>query len=263
MITSVSSLGGGNIPGPEVVGIIPARWGSTRLPGKPLARLGGRSLIEQVWRRASRARCLSRLLVATDDLRIYEAVREFGGEAVMTPRACASGTDRLARVIARIPCDIVVNIQGDEPFIPPAYIDKLAEPFKQEAGIQMATLAAPLPTGDAKDPNAVKVVCSRDGSALYFSRALIPYPRSVVKIKPPAMALLHLGLYAYQRNTLLRFAGLPRTPLEKTEELEQLRALEHGIKIHVVRVAKPLLSIDTPQDLRQAERMFFRAAAQD
>jgi len=225
------------------------------LPGKPLARLGGRSLIEQVWRRARKARSLSRLLVATDDSRIFKAVQGFGGEAVMTPRNCASGTDRLAKAVARIPCDIVINIQGDEPFIPPAYIDKLAEPFQQEAGLQMATLAAPLPTGDRQDPNAVKVVCGRDGSALYFSRALIPYPRSGRKIKLPAKALLHLGLYAYRRNTLLRFAGLARTALEKTEELEQLRALEHGITIRVVRVARPLLSIDTPQDLRRAERI--------
>jgi 3-deoxy-manno-octulosonate cytidylyltransferase (CMP-KDO synthetase) len=225
------------------------------LPGKPLARLGGRSLIEQVWRRACKARSLSRLLVATDDPRILKAVREFGGEAVMTPRTCASGTDRLAKAVAHIPCDIVVNIQGDEPFIPPAYIDKLAEPFEQEAGLQMATLAAPLPAGDRQNPNAVKVVCGRDGSALYFSRALIPYPRSGKRAKQPAKPMLHLGLYAFRRDFLLRFAGLARTPLEKTEELEQLRALENGVKIHVVRVAKPLLSIDTPQDLRRAERI--------
>ena len=240
---------------PNIIGIIPARWGSTRLPGKPLAQLGGHYLIEQVWRRARKARSLSRLLVATDDSRIFKAVQGFGGEAVMTPRNCASGTDRLAKAVARIPCDIVVNIQGDEPFIPPAYIDKLAEPIDREPGLQMATLAAPLPVGDRQEPNAVKVVCSRDGSALYFSRALIPYPRSGKKTKHPAQEMLHLGLYAYRRDFLLRFAGLARTPLEKTEELEQLRVLEHGITIHVVRVSKPLLSIDTPQDLRRAERI--------
>ncbi len=238
----------------RIVGIIPARWDSTRLPGKPLADLGGRPLIEHVWRRARRARSLSRLLVATDDHRIADAVRGFGGEAMMTPKACASGTDRLAAVAAKLACDVVVNIQGDEPFLPPAYLDRLTRPFHRNPGLQMATLSAPLPAADSLDPNRVKVVCDQDGYALYFSRAPIPLVRGGLRpgARPPF--LLHLGCYAYRRVFLLEFSRWPRSPLEKLEQLEQLRALEHGVRIFVAPVPRPTLAVDTPADLARARQ---------
>jgi len=241
----------------RIIGIIPARYGSTRLPGKPLADLQGKTLIERVWRQASRAKTLSRLLVATDDRRIAEAVAAFGGEAVMTPATCASGTDRLAVVAKKIPCDVVINIQGDEPFLSPAVIDRLAEPFLKDEQLQMATLSAPLPPEDVPNPNSVKVVCDAAGNALYFSRAGIPYVRDGLKpgLKPPCR--LHLGMYAYRRSFLLQYARWPRTPLERLEQLEQLRALERGVKIRVVPVLRPTLSIDTPEDLERA-RAFLR-----
>lgn len=238
----------------RIIGIIPARWGSTRFPGKPLARLKNRPVIEHVWRRASRAKLFSRLLVATDDQRIFDAVLGFGGEAVMTPVTCHSGTDRLARVAKRIACDLVVNIQGDEPFIREDYLQSLVAPFRHERGLQMTTLAAPLPPAELKNPNAVKVVCTHTGHALYFSRAPIPWAREKLLAEP----LLHLGVYAFRRKFLLQYNAWRPTPLEQTEQLEQLRALEHGVRIRVVRVKKPLLSVDTPSDLRQAEKMLRR-----
>jgi 3-deoxy-manno-octulosonate cytidylyltransferase (CMP-KDO synthetase) len=242
----------------NIVGIIPARWASTRLPGKPLADLGGRPLIERVWRRACQAKSLSRVIVATDDARIAAAVRRFGGEAVMTPADCASGTDRLAVVAKTLACQIVVNIQGDEPFILPATIDRLCAPLIADARLPMATLSAPLPPEEAHNPNAVKVVCDRAGQALYFSRAPIPHPRDGATPAWRRALRLHLGLYAYRRSFLLKFAAWPQTPLEKLEKLEQLRALEHGAKIAVVQVKQPTLSVDTQADLEQARKLLQR-----
>jgi len=239
----------------RIVGIIPARWGSTRLPGKPLQDLNGRPLIEHVWRKAVKAKSISRLIVATDDQRIFDTVLKFGGEAVMTPVTCASGTDRLALVARKITCDVVINIQGDEPFLPSVYLERLVSPFLHDKHLQMSTLAAPLPARDINDPNAVKVVCDQSGNALYFSRAPIPYGCIDDMSSQKAQPRLHLGLYAYRRSFLLQFAKLPQTPLEQREKLEQLRVLENGFKIKVVQVSKPLLSIDTPADLARARKM--------
>jgi len=241
----------------RIVGIIPARWASTRLPGKPLADLAGKPLIEHVWRRAIKAKRLSRVLVATDDKRIAETVRGFGGEAVMTPANCASGTDRLAWVARTLSCDVVVNIQGDEPFLVPATIDRLVEPFERDRKLAMSTLAAPLPSEDFPNPNAVKVVCALNGNALYFSRAPIPHARDRAgqSHTPTTNALLHIGMYAYRKAFLLQFAHWTRTTLEKLEQLEQLRALEHGAAIRVVRVSKATLSVDTPEDLEKARKL--------
>ncbi len=236
----------------HVIGIIPARYGATRLPGKPLALIKGRPLIEHVWRQARKAGSLNRLIVATDDERIKSAVEAFGGEAVLTPVECVSGTDRIAKVVERIPCDVVVNIQGDEPFLIPQYLDKVVSPFQADRHLLMATLAAPLPAKDLHNPNAVKVVTDREGYALYFSRAPIPFPREDDQARKADHAKLHLGIYAYHRSVLLRFAQMPRTPLEQTEKLEQLRALEHGIRIKVVPVRRATLSVDTPEDLTSA-----------
>ncbi|MCD4813852.1 3-deoxy-manno-octulosonate cytidylyltransferase [bacterium] len=235
----------------RIIGVIPARWGSTRLPGKPLADLNGKTLIERVWRQASKAKKLSRLMVATDDQRIFDTVLSFGGEVIMTSPQCATGTDRLAEVAARVTGDLIVNIQGDEPFLPPAYIDKLVAPFQKDKQLKMSTLAAPLPDREVRNSNSVKVVCTLDGHALYFSRSPIPYIRSTHH----KSFLLHLGIYAYRRAFLLEFAKWKQTPLEKSEQLEQLRALEMGVAIKVCPVSRPLLSIDTPADLQQAKRM--------
>ncbi len=242
----------------RVIGIIPARFGATRLPGKPLEDLNGKPIIEHVWQQASRAKCLSRLLVATDDQRIFAAVLGFGGEAIMTPSECASGTDRLAVVAEKLTCDIVVNIQGDEPFLPGTYIDKLVEPLLQDKQLQMSTLAAPLPAEEIRNPNAVKVVCDLKEYAMYFSRAAIPFSRDGQMEFKNQHPRLHLGLYAYRRKFLLEFAKMPPAPLEQIERLEQLRVLENGIKIKVVAVSKPILSIDTPRDLARARKSIKR-----
>lgn len=242
----------------RIIGIIPARFGAIRLPGKPLKDLKGKPIIEHVWQQASRAKCLSRLLVATDDQRIFAAVLGFGGEAIMTPSECASGTDRLAVVAEKLTCDIVVNIQGDEPFLPGTYIDKLVEPLLQDKQLQMSTLAAPLPVAEIRDPNAVKVVCDLQNNALYFSRAPIPFPRDKAWKLKNHHPRLHLGLYAFRRKFLLEFAKMPQTPLERIEKLEQLRALENGIKIKVIAVSKPILSIDTSRDLARARKSIKR-----
>lgn len=239
----------------RVIGIIPARWASTRLPGKPLALLAGKPLIEHVWHRAARAKCLDQLLVATDDKRIAEVVKAFGGQPVMTPTACASGTDRLACVVRKRSCDVVVNIQGDEPFLDPAGIDRLAACFRADKKLLMATLSAPLPLDDLNNPNVVKVVCDQNGYALYFSRATIPHIRDQKKSARLNPYCLHVGMYAYRRDFVLEFARWPRTPLEKLEQLEQLRALERGVKIKVVPVSRPTLSVDTPEDLEHARRL--------
>ena len=196
----------------KIVGIIPARFASTRLPGKPLADIHGRTLIEHVWQRACRAHALTRVIVATDDERIARAVRAFGGEAAMTPATCASGTDRLALVAKKLACDIVVNIQGDEPFLVPETINRLCAPLAKEKTLLMSTLSAPLPPEDLLNPHAVKVVCDAQGNALYFSRAPIPFMRDG-GTPPAGCCRLHLGLYAYRREFLLRYAAWKQTPL--------------------------------------------------
>jgi 3-deoxy-manno-octulosonate cytidylyltransferase (CMP-KDO synthetase) len=241
----------------RIVGIIPSRYGARRLPGKPLLKLNGLPVIEHVWRQASKARSLSRLIIATDDKRIYKVIKNIGGDVVMTPGNCASGTDRLAWVAKKLNYEIVVNVQGDEPFLPGAYIDKLVEPLLDDKKIQISTLAAPLSAREARNPNIVKVVCDETGNALYFSRACIPYVRDNRRTFHRGF-LQHLGVYAYRRSFLVRFSQMEQTPLEKAEQLEQLRALEHGVKIRVIRVAKPTLSIDTPEDLRRARKIMKR-----
>jgi 3-deoxy-manno-octulosonate cytidylyltransferase (CMP-KDO synthetase) len=181
----------------------------------------------------------------------------------MTPVTCASGTDRLAVVAKKIVCDVVVNIQGDEPFILPATIDRLCAPFVKDRTRLMTTLSAPLPPEESNNPNAVKVVTDLEGNALYFSRAPIPHPRDGETPAWSKTLRLHLGLYAYRRAFLLQYATWKQTPLEKLEKLEQLRALEHGVKIGVVSVQKPTLSVDTQDDLERArklmKKMHFRA----
>ena len=238
----------------QVVGLIPARYASKRFPGKALVDLLGKPLLQHVVERAGQARTLSEVIVATDDVRIADSVRGFGGKVQMTSPAHPSGTDRIAEVARDVGCDLVVNIQGDEPLIDPADIDAAVAPLLADRRIPMGTLACPLDLEQAGDPNAVKVVVGMDGFALYFSRAPIPYLRDGHR-GGASPYLLHIGLYVYRREVLLRLAGLPPTPLEERERLEQLRALEHGIRIRVVGTDKPSLGVDTPEDLERVRRM--------
>ncbi|MGE5245035.1 MAG: 3-deoxy-manno-octulosonate cytidylyltransferase [Betaproteobacteria bacterium] len=238
----------------QIVAVIPARFASTRLPGKPLADIDGRTMIEHVYRRASAAASVRRVIVATDDLRIVETVRRFGGEARLTRGDHVSGTDRLAEVASGLDCDVVVNVQGDEPLIDPRSIDRLVAPFASEPSLSMATLYRRIDNpGDLADPNVVKVVLDRAGYALYFSRAPIPHMRDPRGGWPPLYK--HIGLYAYRRNALLVLASLEPTPLERAEALEQLRALEHGIRIKAVETPHDSISVDTPEDLETVRRL--------
>jgi 3-deoxy-manno-octulosonate cytidylyltransferase (CMP-KDO synthetase) len=256
-----------------IVAIIPARFGSTRLPGKPLSEIHGKTMIQHVHERVSRARRIDRVLVATEDERIAGVVRGFGGEAVMTSPDHATGTDRLAEAAGAVGAEIVVNVQGDEPMIDPAWIDAAVEPLLGDSRVEMATLSLPLRDLDEMlAPSVVKVVTDDAGDALYFSRSPIPY----VRLDPPGtprdaaiaavergLARKHVGLYVYRRATLKRFASLPPSPLEGAEGLEQLRVLQSGIRIRVVPLdGEGGVAVDTPQDLeRVRELMAPRTAA--
>ncbi|HYU31046.1 MAG TPA: 3-deoxy-manno-octulosonate cytidylyltransferase [Thermoanaerobaculia bacterium] len=244
---SIPSAGSGS----GIVGAIPARYASTRLPGKPLLPIAGRPMIEHVYERVARARGLDRVVVLTDDERIARAVEAFGGAWEMTPADCASGTDRIAWAARRWDAAAVVNVQGDEPLIESEAVSALARHLAEHREDPVVTLAAEARPDDFDNPNAVKVVVSLAGYALYFSRSRIPYPRH--EGSPPP--LKHLGIYGYQRDALLRLAGLTPTPLEQSESLEQLRALEHGIPIRVLRVERGAPGVDTREDLERVERL--------
>jgi 3-deoxy-manno-octulosonate cytidylyltransferase (CMP-KDO synthetase) len=241
------------VPPTQVIAVIPVRWGSTRFPGKPLADLAGRPLVEHVWRRASAATRVDRVLVATDDERIRDAVAGFGGAAVMTSPDHASGSDRIAEAVRDLSCELVVNVQGDEPLLSPQAIDAAVEPLLADSTLEASTLAAPLGSGsDPADPNLVKVVVAASGDALYFSRAPIPYRRR--QVAEPA-TLHHIGLYVFRRSLLLEFTRWPRGSLETAESLEQLRLLEQGRKLRVVQVKQAWPGVDTPADLERAARL--------
>lgn len=235
----------------DIVGVIPARFSSTRLPGKALLEIDGVPMVVRVWRQTARARAFSRVVVATDDERIVRAVAAAGGEAMMTSPAHQSGTDRIAEVAAKVPAGIYLNVQGDLPFIDPADLDALAAPMRADDDIAMATLATPIVDAhEWHNSNVVKVVCDGRGDALYFSRAPIPWPREGAV--PPAQARRHIGVYAYRRDFLLQFAELEPGVLEALEKLEQLRALERGFRIRVVASVAPSLEVDTAEDLTRA-----------
>jgi 3-deoxy-manno-octulosonate cytidylyltransferase (CMP-KDO synthetase) len=238
-----------------IVGAIPARYASTRLPGKPLLPIAGRPMIEHVYERVSRARGLDRIVVLTDDERIAKAVEGFGGEWEMTPPECASGTDRIAHAARRWNAAAVVNIQGDEPLIDPEAVSRIAVHLADHPGDPVVTLAADAAPEEMGNPNAVKVVLDLAGYALYFSRSAIPYPRQEGGAMPLKYPLKHLGIYGYQREALLRLASLPQTPLERSESLEQLRALENGLRIRVLRVERASPGVDTREDLERVERL--------
>jgi 3-deoxy-manno-octulosonate cytidylyltransferase (CMP-KDO synthetase) len=249
----------------SVVAIIPARYGSTRLPGKPLADIGGKPMIQHVYESASKAPGLERVLVATDDRRIAQAVKNFGGDVVMTSQHHASGTDRLAEVARRLRAHWVVNVQGDLPFIQARTIARAVLPMRRNPAVPMGTVCTPIyDAHEWRNRNVVKVVIDRAGFAMYFSRAPIPYARqdeldasgkkAGLRNGGRVWGFRHLGLYVYRRDFLLKFARLRPSVLERIESLEQLRALENGYRICVAQVDERSIEVDTPADLKKAER---------
>jgi 3-deoxy-manno-octulosonate cytidylyltransferase (CMP-KDO synthetase) len=245
--------------------VIPARYASTRLPGKPLLRQTGKYLVQHVYERACQARRVSSVVVATDDPRILIAVESFGGRVMLTRRDHPSGTDRVAEVASRLDADAIINLQGDEPQVDPAALDLLAELLERRHDADMATLATPISSREQyHSPHCVKVVCDMAGRALYFSRSPIPFVRDS---QPdfslrPARFLQHLGLYAYRRGFLMALAALPTAPLEQLEKLEQLRVLALGRTIHVGVIEHSGLGVDTYEDYERFVRAY-RQARQD
>jgi 3-deoxy-manno-octulosonate cytidylyltransferase (CMP-KDO synthetase) len=245
----------------SVIGIIPARWSSSRFPGKILTPLCGKPLIQWVWERASSASSLARVVVATDDKRIAEAVRAFGGAVVMTRADHPSGTDRIAEAAQSMDADAIVNVQGDEPLIDPALIDELASYMTGDDAWDMATAAVPIRDDqDVMNPSVVKVVWNREGQALYFSRSAIPYDRDKSgDLRQASLYWRHIGIYAYQRSFLTRLVEEPPSDLEQTEKLEQLRALHIGGRIKVLTTRVAGIGVDEPEDVPKAEQALRRA----
>jgi 3-deoxy-manno-octulosonate cytidylyltransferase (CMP-KDO synthetase) len=240
---------------PSVVAVIPARYASTRLPGKPLVPLAGKPMVQHVYERSKLATTVNRVIVATDDQRIIDAVRAFGGEARMTRADHRTGTERIAEVAAHETGDVFVNVQGDEPLIDPAAIDTAVQALLEGEPAQIATVATPIRvTADIMDPNVVKTVLDFDENALYFSRAPIPWVRDT-QHKVHVKYWKHLGLYVFQRDALLEYPTLPQGELERIEQLEQLRWLENGWKIRVAEVERDAVSVDVAEDVVRVEKL--------
>jgi 3-deoxy-manno-octulosonate cytidylyltransferase (CMP-KDO synthetase) len=240
----------------KAVGIIPARWSSTRFPGKPLYLIAGKQLLRHVWERCRRARTLDAVIVATDDMRIAQAAFNWGAEVALTSRRHPSGTDRVAAV-ARHARDFafVVNIQGDEPLIDPRLIDHIVEKLRSDRRVDIVTAVHPFQNlTEAKSPHQNKVVVDENNCALYFSRSLIPYPASRSRVP----YLRHQGIYGFRRDALLQFVKWKPGPLERAESLEQLRALENGVKIHVLITRHGSPGVDTPADAKALEQKLVR-----
>ena len=244
----------------KVIAVIPARWGSSRFPGKPLALIKGKPMIQWVFEQTSKAKSVSEVIVATDDSRILDTVNNFGGNAIMTSANHESGTDRVAEVIRNKNCEIVVNVQGDEPLIPPVNIDLVVQPLLQGIPESTVTLRILIKSYDnLLDRNITKVVVNKSSSALYFSKAMIPWDRddiiqnsSVDPLKP--FWYKHIGLYAYRKNFLMEFGSLPTSGLEQIEKLEQLRILENGYNIRVVETNLDSIGVDCIEDLVMIEK---------
>ena len=233
----------------KVIGIIPARFSSTRFAGKVLADLGGKPVVQHVWENAKNSKILDDLIIATDDERVMEAAKDFDAKVVYTSPDQPSGTDRLIEVVNPIDVEVIVNVQGDEPMVRPEMIDELARTVLEDKDVYMVTLAKKIEDrSEAKDPNVVKLVKDKNGFALYFSRSLIPYPG----FETTPQYFKHLGLYAYRKDFLFEFTNLSKSYLEMTEGLEQLRVLENGYKIKVVETEFDTIGIDTPEDLEKA-----------
>ena len=241
--------------GIKIIGVIPARYRSTRFEGKPLAKICGVSMIKRVYTQAKKSKTLSRLIVATDDMRIFREVESLGGEVMLTLRGHKSGTDRVAEAAGRLripDSSIIVNIQGDEPLLRARVVDEMLSPLLTDKGIVMSTLIYRIRSKDEiNDPDIVKTTFDRKGCALYFSRAAIPHRDSSFSGK--IRYYKHLGLYAYRKGFLLKFARMPQTPLEKIERLEQLRALENGWRIKVVETRYDPVEVDKPEDIKKVE----------
>jgi 3-deoxy-manno-octulosonate cytidylyltransferase (CMP-KDO synthetase) len=243
----------------KILGVIPARFSSSRFPGKVLAQIASKSMLEHVYERASQARYLTSVIVATDDARIADVARNFGARVRMTRADHISGTDRVAEVASSENCELVVNIQGDEPLIDPAAIDAAILPMAHDPDIQMATLKKRIEDeSEITNPNVVKVVTDRDGDAIYFSRSPIPFVREGTGDQGSSGAgyFKHVGLYVYRRDFLLGYPELPVGPLEQAERLEQLRALENGYHIRVVETEYESLGVDTQEDLKRVAHLF-------
>ena len=238
----------------HVIGVIPARYGSSRFRGKVIAEIAGKPMIQWVYERASQSQMLDQLFVAVDDTRVLKCVEGFGGKAVMTDPDHQSGTDRIAETVEKIQTDIVVNIQGDQPLLDPKMIDEAVQPMLEDTTVQMSTLKIKIREEDYSDPAVVKVVVDKNDFALYFSRSLIPYPRDKVAVN----VYEHVGLYVYRKDFLLRISEMPQSYLEKIEMLEQLRVLENGYKIKVIETKSNYaagVSVDTPADLARVEKL--------
>ena len=237
----------------RILGVIPARYASSRFPGKALATLGSKTMLQHVWERVKLARYLTDAVIATDDRRIYDAARGFGATVRMTRADHLSGTDRAAEIASADDAELIANIQGDEPLIDPAAIDAAISPLLQEPAIQMGTVKKKIEDPrEVDDPNVVKVVTDRFENAIYFSRSTIPHVRGGGR----AIFYKHIGLYIYRRDFLLRYSEMPVGPLEEAERLEQLRALENGFKIRVVETEYESLGVDTPEDLARVSQLF-------
>ena len=235
----------------KVTGVIPARYESKRLPGKPLVLVNGKPLIQRVFERAKKSKSLDELMVVTDDQRIFDLVKNFGGKVKLSSKSHPTGTDRVAEAVYDLDSDIVVNIQCDEPFLNPKMIDDLVLPLKRDKEINMTTLAKRMNNNqNIENPNLVKVILDREDFAIYFSRFPIPYSNDNY-----ARHYEHIGIYAFRKSFLMKLTSLPQTPLEKSERLEQLRVLEHGYKIKVVLTRHRAFSINTLEDLKQIDRM--------
>ena len=241
----------------KALGIIPARWSSTRFRGKPLHPIAGKPLLRYVWERCQRAKKLDALIIATDDMRIAEAAFDWGAEVALTSPRHRSGTDRVAEVVRRTKnYAFIVNIQGDEPLVDPRLIDELVEKLRSDARIDIVTAAHPFQNpAEAESVHQNKVVLDRNSCALYFSRSIIPYPAKPSRVR----YLRHQGIYAFRRNALLQFVKWKQSPLELAEALEQLRALENGVKVHVLVTRHGSPGVDTPADAKTLEQKLARA----
>jgi 3-deoxy-manno-octulosonate cytidylyltransferase (CMP-KDO synthetase) len=242
----------------KAVGIIPARWRSTRFPGKPLHLIGGKPILRHVWERCRRAKKLDAVIIATDDMRIARTAFDWGADVSLTSPKHQSGTDRVAEVARKAPqFEFIINIQGDEPLTEPSLLDRFVETLRSNRKIDIVTAAHPFENAaEAALPHQVKVIVDRDGNALYFSRYPIPFPRNH---SVPIKYLRHQGIYGFRRKALLDFVRLKPTPLERAESLEQLRALENGVKVHVLLTKHGSPGVDTPADAKAVEQNLTRA----
>lgn len=238
----------------KIIGVIPARYGSTRLKAKPLIEILGKPLVQHVFERAKASTLLDKVIVATDNKLIYDRVVDFGGEAVMTAVAHQSGTERTAEAVLKYNCDVVVNIQGDEPAITPELLDEAIKPVLENNNVYFSTLKTKINSkDDLLDPNIVKVITDKNDYAIYFSRLPIPYSFDIKTDFMKKFYFKHIGLYVYKKDFLLKFVSLKNNDLEKRERLEQLRALEHGYKIKVVETKGDTVSIDVAEDIEKAK----------